>query len=177
MTSIASPKHCKDCLDEIAVRAYGEKIPAKLRPAPYPGPRCATHHRVEQLRRKQATRAKRIETVYGLTAQQHAALLRFQGGACAICQRAKGTTRALAVDHDHSCCDGPTSCGKCVRGLLCRPCNRMLGHMRDNPEMAERAADYLRNWPTVRARNASATGGSTKSRGGLSAAGATGGEL
>jgi len=39
----------------------------------------------------------------------------------AACQEAEW----LQVDHDHSCCPGETSCGKCVRGLLCSKCNSL----------------------------------------------------
>lgn len=33
----------------------------------------------------------------------------------------------ICVDHDHKCCPGQYSCGKCIIGLLCRNCNAMLG--------------------------------------------------
>ena len=33
----------------------------------------------------------------------------------------------IVVDHDHGCCPGPSSCGKCVRGLAHEGCNRRLG--------------------------------------------------
>lgn len=33
------------------------------------------------------------------------------------------------IDHDHSCCPGRTSCGACVRGILCAGCNTMMGRV------------------------------------------------
>ena len=34
----------------------------------------------------------------------------------------------VVVDHDHQCCDSDSaSCGLCVRGFVCRPCNVELG--------------------------------------------------
>lgn len=47
------------------------------------------------------------------------------------------------VDHDHSCCSGGTSCGKCVRGLLCQSCNWILGHSGDNARRLLTLAIYL----------------------------------
>jgi len=51
-----------------------------------------------------------------------AEVLRIQGvdvPMCAVCRM----TENLSVDHDHSCCPGEHSCGKCIRGFLCRTCN------------------------------------------------------
>jgi len=182
--SSARPRHCKDCLAEIAVRP-GQKPPVKLRPAPHPGPRCVTHHRVEALRRKQAAQERRREQFYGLSAEEHTALLGLQGGACAICQKARGVRRALAVDHDHAAArdhdhDEDKGCRLCVRGLLCKRCNRLLGDYRDDPAVFERAAAYLR-WPpmadlrirSASARSAKGAGGSPSAGAGSSAAGAS----
>lgn len=132
---------CRDC--------KAENIPTR-RPAPFPGPRCATHHRQTQQRRKQAAHARHVHNTYGLTPEQYQALYEAQGGTCAICQKATGKTRKLSVDHDHTCCPGPTSCGNCVRGLLCRPCNDLLGRAGDSPAMFHRAIHYLANPPAKR---------------------------
>jgi hypothetical protein len=131
---------CKDC------RAEGR---ITERPAPHPGPRCATHWRAERKRRLQERREAHTHAKYGLEPAEYLRLYEHQGRRCAICRRATGATKRLAVDHDHTCCPGPTSCGKCVRGLLCGPCNSMLAHARDDAELFRRAIRYLHEWPAL----------------------------
>ena len=111
------------------------------RPAPYPGPRCATHHRARKRAVAERAYLHHIKRVYGLTADQYRRLRRVQGGTCAICRRATGKTRRLSVDHDHKT--------GAVRGLLCRPCNDVLGWARDDPAMFLRAAGYLEVTPAT----------------------------
>jgi hypothetical protein len=92
--------------------------------------------------RKEAAHNAMVQKVYGLGPGDYERLYALQGGTCAICKRATGKTRRLSVDHDHKT-------GK-VRGLLCRPCNSMLGHARDEREMFKRAYMYLTNPPAGR---------------------------
>lgn len=79
---------------------------------------------------------------FGITPADYLRMLDEQGGVCAICHRPQEECR-LAVDHDHRCCAGERSCGKCVRGLLCRTCNLALGCVRDDPAILGSAIDYL----------------------------------
>ena len=124
-------RDCKDCK---GTASQGR------RPAPYPGPRCATHHRRVKRDRKVAAHDRKVQVTYGLNPGEYDALYRAQGGRCYICQRAKGTgRRKLAVDHDHRTGE--------VRGLLCSTCNQFIGQVRDNPAAGERLAEYLRNPP------------------------------
>lgn len=104
-----------------------------------PGPRCATCHRERKKALKEAAHAAWILKTYGLTKEQYDQLYASQEGRCYICRRATGRTRRLSVDHDHKT--------GFVRGLLCRPCNTFLGHLRDDPEGFERGASYLRQPP------------------------------
>lgn len=84
----------------------------------------------------------RVLKMYNLTRDEYEALLFAQNGVCAICLSPPGR-RGWAVDHDHSCCPGPRSCGKCVRGLLCDKCNIGLGYFNELPALLKRAANYL----------------------------------
>lgn len=58
---------------------------------------------------------------------------------CGLC----GTDQRLDIDHDHLCCPGQRSCGKCVRGFLCRPCNVGLGMFGEDPARLRAAAGYI----------------------------------
>ncbi len=71
-----------------------------------------------------------------------------QSGACAACGDEKPASK-LDIDHDHSCCAEATSCGECVRQLLCKPCNRALGFIRDSPDRAMALATYLMKFEDV----------------------------
>lgn len=66
-----------------------------------------------------------LRKAYKLSEEQYGVLLERQGGLCAICKQPP-KKNLLHVDHDHSCCPGKQSCGKCIRGLLCVSCNSKL---------------------------------------------------
>jgi len=69
----------------------------------------------------------RLKHRYGITPTQYDAMLADQGGVCKICKGDVIHHKNFSVDHDHTCCPGARSCGKCVRGLLCIRCNNALG--------------------------------------------------
>jgi len=68
---------------------------------------------------KEIARIDHLRRVYGLSLEEYDALLVRQSGACAICQKLWVSGRNFALDHCHQT-------GR-VRGILCHPCNRMLG--------------------------------------------------
>jgi recombination endonuclease VII len=128
---VSKPKPCIDCTT--AGRAL-------TRPAPFPGPRCATDWRAEKAARKTRSAMSRVEKTYGITGEQYEALYDYQGRRCWICRRATGATKRLSVDHNHRTGE--------VRGLLCDPCNNVLAHLRDRPAALFRAAIYLIHPPS-----------------------------
>ena len=75
-------------------------------------------------------------------------MLALQEGLCKICRLDfPGKFRKhFSVDHDHVCCPGKKSCGKCIRGLVCETCNRGMGLFKDNIELIEKVLNYLRRY-------------------------------
>lgn len=133
---MAAAKQCKDCLAEFMA---GEIPKMPKRPALEEGPRCSTHWRKVVKQRKADNHEKRVQKVYGLEKGEYAQLYQFQGGLCALCRRATGASRRLSVDHSHAT--------ENVRGLLCRPCNDLLGHARDKVAFFYRCIGYLKMSP------------------------------
>ena len=87
----------------------------------------------------------RLYKTYNVTREQYEEMFKSQDGRCAICGNPpKEGGKGLHVDHDHGCCPGGKSCGKCVRGLLCSSCNTAIGLLKDNPELLTAAIDYLK---------------------------------
>ena len=73
---------------------------------------------------------------YNLTSQQ---LVEMLSRSCEVC----GVSDNLTIDHNHSCCNKRSSCGKCVRGTVCQNCNRAMGQAKDNSKTLRMLADYL----------------------------------
>lgn len=111
------------------------------RPAPHPGPRCYTCSRAAKRVSKDKAHETYSARVYGVPPGLYPKLIEYQGGRCAICQRATGKRKRLANDHRHK--DGMW------RGALCGPCNEFVGRCGDNPEVFLRGYWYLINPPAV----------------------------
>ena len=91
-----------------------------------------------------------------MTMEQYTALRLEQADRCGACKEPLrfGESRAVTVDHDPRCCQyqtlstgrtkGSISCGKCVRALLCSPCNRAIGFFERYPQRVHMWIDYLR---------------------------------
>lgn len=73
----------------------------------------------------------------GMTLEQYNAMLEKQDGVCAICGGPPGGRwDRFHADHDHKTGE--------ARGLLCHGCNTGIGNLKDDPEILEKAAAYLR---------------------------------
>lgn len=82
-----------------------------------------------------ASHASRLESTYGIDAEEYNRIFKLQGGRCAVC-RNKPASKRFAVDHDHQTGE--------VRGILCKRCNHdLLGGAHDAPTLLWRAIGYL----------------------------------
>lgn len=91
--------------------------------------------KVYRVRTRHQKRNRTLIAKYGITLEQHNAMLLEQGNACAICRKTDWGAHGPCVDHCHTT-------GK-VRGLLCFLCNTAIGKLKDSAVIARAAADYL----------------------------------
>jgi hypothetical protein len=104
---------------------------------------------IEKVRQKEAERKEKnrpnyypyfLKYKYGITIDDYNRMLFAQGGVCATngCMNDGSEDKRrkrLFVDHCHST-------GK-VRGLLCCTCNRVLGLMKESPDLIRGLASYI----------------------------------
>ena len=81
-----------------------------------------------------AARRSALMKLYGISLENYQDMFDAQGGCCAICNQISEEEH-LCVDHCHQTNE--------VRGLLCRTCNRALGLFKDDPEILDRAKEYV----------------------------------
>lgn len=103
--------------------------------------------RTIKVSRKEYNRQSYLKVVYGMTPDKYFELLSKQGGRCAnkACDAIEpGMNKSnWCIDHDHTCCPGLKSCGKCIRGLLCHRCNVSLGNLNDDVEKLLGLVEYV----------------------------------
>lgn len=140
-------KTCPKCLEEKPVGEYWFRK-SRQQPASRCKP-CSVeankqwrldnpeHGRERYQREKMQIRERHLIRKYGVSLSDYDSMLHAQNGHCAICPRRESEQRhgVFHVDHCHQ--------SGAVRGLLCRGCNHMLGHVRDNTAVLGRAIDYL----------------------------------
>ena len=95
---------------------------------------------------RECDRSSWLMKKYGISSIDYNQILSIQNGRCAICKRSKeentishrsGKFLPLAVDHCHKT--------GIVRGLLCDPCNRAIGFMKEDIVALESAINYIKS--------------------------------
>lgn len=134
-------KHCKQCHRKMSNKWH------KDNPERSKGLREANYKRVKE-ESPETLQNYALWHQHGITLDDYQEMLDEQGGVCKICgspdpKMGGDKVARFVVEHDHSCCPGQRTCGSCIRGLTCHPCNRLLGQAKDDPEILIKAAAYL----------------------------------
>jgi hypothetical protein len=130
-------KHCEAEKDTAEFYSFFDKWSGKN----YLSARCKPCHQEYKNTNPNTPKnrkAEKLQLRYGLSYEQWEKLREAEGYACMICGVTEDEMgKRLDVDHCHVS-------GK-FRGVLCNPCNNILGHARDNPLILDAAAKYMRD--------------------------------
>lgn len=83
----------------------------------------------------------KLLSTYGVTLDQYNEKLKTQNNVCAVCLKECSSGRKLSVDHNHET-------GQ-IRGLLCLNCNRAIGNLKDNLNIINNMANYLKQYERI----------------------------
>lgn len=126
--------YCRSCMNEYAKARYAAK------------------ERTDEERARARVYSRNYR--YGVTGEKYQAMLNEQNNACAVCKVPFTESVKPNVDHDHKCCPGILTCGKCVRGLLCGGCTAFAGMIETRFSTHEDMFRYLHlhhnsRWGTI----------------------------
>jgi hypothetical protein len=94
------------------------------------------HRKANRKRVDDIGKNSRLKRVYGIDLNQYNEMFAAQNGCCKGCKRHQSQfKKSLVVDHSHST--------GAVRGLLCTPCNLILGYARDSQETLVNLMIYI----------------------------------
>ena len=124
-------RKCKICSEEKDITEYTSFM--------YPNRRSPNgvtyHHRACKPCRAKQEASIRRKDVYGVSDEWYEKQLEMQGSECMICGGETCRNKPLFIDHNHDT--------GAVRGLLCGPCNSMIGFAQENPSILNAGIDYL----------------------------------
>lgn len=114
---------CKECLEFKPLSDFYEHRKDRPTKTRQPCKKCMGKRNRKKWPQSKETRDRNNLQQHGITVEQYQARLQDQGGRCAICPatkpgRGRGGEVRWHIDHDHTCCPGPHSCGVYPRSPL-----------------------------------------------------------
>lgn len=131
----ASTRQCSGCSRDLAMAAFARCAKNKDGLHSHCRECRSATKKAHYVKNAAELAAKHRQRTYGLDKASFASLVERQQNCCAICSRDMGNKHNRHIDHDHAT-------GR-VRELLCSRCNRMLGHVDDNPQLLRTMAAYI----------------------------------
>lgn len=99
---------------------------------------CKSEYDKQRHRKNPKDRAgKNLQNRYGITFEQKQKMIADQNNKCAICENELDNGKHTCVDHCHTT-------GK-IRKILCKSCNVLIGHSKENINILQNAVKYLIN--------------------------------
>lgn len=133
------------CSTHYAQMSRGAALSQVLPDNPCPSPDCG---RMKSHSARRCKRCNQLRWRYSLTDSWLD--LNFAPGRYKCSNLGCEKDTLLQVDHDHACCpegrfgsSHKRSCGRCVRGWLCKGCNVALGLLQENPQKIRGLLEYI----------------------------------